>query len=80
MRFTVGYQIIDENILDINYMIYEIKRLNNIIKEFERWLEERLEKLDIIGDDDIYMVLEIALNKLQELKKGEMKNDKRSNN
>ena len=33
MRFTVGYQIIDENILDINYMIYEIERLNNIIKE-----------------------------------------------
>ena len=58
----------------------EIERLNNIINEFERWLEERLEKLDIIGDDDIYMALEIALNKLQELKKGEMKNDKRSNN
>ena len=71
MRFTVGYQIIDENILDINYMIYEIERLNNIINEFERWVEERLEKLDIIGDDDIYMALEIALNKLQELKGSE---------
>ena len=58
----------------------EIERQNNIINEFERWLEERLEKLDIIGDDDIYMALEITLNKLQELKKGEMKNDKRSNN
>lgn len=33
MRFTVGYQIIDENILDINYMIYEIERLNNIINK-----------------------------------------------
>ena len=58
----------------------EIERLNNIINELEKWLEERLEKLDIVGDDDIYMALEIALNKLQELKKGEMKNDKRSNN
>ena len=58
----------------------EIERLNNIINELEKWLEERLEKLDIVGDDDIYMALEIALNKLQELKGSEMKNDKRSNN
>ena len=39
MRFTVGYQIIDENILDINYMIYEIERLNNIIKEVKEYIE-----------------------------------------
>ena len=40
MRFTVGYQIIDENILDINYMIYEIERLNNILNETRRILGE----------------------------------------
>ena len=41
MRFTVGYQIIDENILDINYMIYEIERLNNIIKEAIEYIQDR---------------------------------------
>ena len=39
-RFTVLYQIIDENILAINYMIYEIERLNNIIKEVREYIEE----------------------------------------
>ena len=59
----------------------EIERLNNIINELEKWLEERLDKLDINGyDDDVFNGIELALHKLQELKKGEMKNDKRSNN
>ena len=41
----------------------------NIINELEKWLEERLEKLDINGyDDDVFNGIELALYKLQELK------------
>lgn len=51
-------------------------RLNNIINELEKWLEERLKKLDINGyDDDVFNSIELALHKLQELKGSEMKND-----
>lgn len=39
VRFTALYQIIDENILDINYMIYEIERLNNIINKTIKYVE-----------------------------------------
>lgn len=47
----------------------EIARLNKIIDELEKWLEERLEKLDLIGyDDEIYSGIEHTLNKLKELK------------
>ena len=46
-----------------------IERLNNIINELEKWLEERLDKLDINGyDDDVFNGIEIALQKLKELK------------
>lgn len=55
VRFTPLYDAIDENILDINYMIYEIDRLNKIIKEALYYLE-----IDMIGT---------AIDKLQELKK-----------
>ena len=45
------------------------ERLNNIINELEKWLEERLEKFDISGyDDDVFNGIELALDKLQELK------------
>ena len=48
------------------------ERLNNIINELENWLEERLEKLDIVGyDDDIFNGIELVLDKLQELKGSE---------
>ena len=58
----------------------EIERLNNIINELEKWLEERLEKLDIYGyDDDVFNGIELALQKLKELK-GSVRIDKRSNN
>jgi hypothetical protein len=47
----------------------EIERLNNIINELEKWLEERLEKLDINGyDDDVFNGIELVLQKLKELK------------
>ena len=50
----------------------EIERLNNIINELEKWLEERLERLDIVGyDDDIFNGIELVLRKLQELKGSE---------
>ena len=50
-------------------LLEEIERLNNIINELEKWLEERLEKLDINGyDDDVFNGIEIALQKLEELK------------
>ena len=41
LRFTPLYEAIDENILDINYMIYEIERLNNIIKEVREYIKDR---------------------------------------
>lgn len=47
----------------------ENSRSNNIINELEKWLEERLDKLDINGyDDDVFNGIELALYKLQELK------------
>ncbi len=50
----------------------EIERLTNIISELEKWLEERLDKLDINGyDDDVFNGIELALHKLQELKGSE---------
>ena len=40
-----------------------------IINELEIWLKERLEKLDINGyDDDVFNGIELALQKLKELK------------
>lgn len=47
----------------------EIERLQNIIEKLEKWLKERLERLDIIGyDDDVFNGIELALDKLHELK------------
>ena len=57
---------------EANIIVNEIERLNNIINELEKWLEERLDKLDIIGyDDDVFNGIELALHKLQELKGSE---------
>ena len=54
---------------EANIIVNEIERLNNIINELEKWLEERLEKLDINGyDDDVFNGIELALQKLKELK------------
>ena len=40
-----------------------------IINELEIWLKERLDKLDINGyDDDVFNGIELALQKLKELK------------
>ena len=48
----------------------EIQRLNDIIEELEKWLEDNIE----YGDDDYYdmkaMGVESALKKLKELKEG----------
>lgn len=55
-------------LVDYDFKDMEIARLNNIIDELEKWLEERLEKLDLIGDDEIYSGIEYTLNKLKELK------------
>lgn len=55
----------------------EIERLNNIINELEKWLEESIEKrtenyLDWKYDKNVYLVgckkLQNVLDKLQELK------------
>lgn len=55
----------------VNYILMlenKIERLNNIINELEKWLEDNIE----YGDDDYYdmksMGVESALKKLQELK------------
>ena len=68
MRFTAGYQIIDENILAINYMIYEIERLNNIIKESIK-LTSKVNKME--SARDLYDLVVDIENKLKEVKKSE---------
>ena len=56
-------------LVDYDFKDMEIAQLNKIIDELGKWLEERLEKLDLIGyDDDIYSGIRHTLNKLQELK------------
>lgn len=78
MRFTAGYQIIDENILAINYMIYEIERLNNIINELNHGIKE-LDNMFYetfrISQNGYYSISEWELkeftDKLQELKGSE---------
>ena len=46
-----------------------------IVNELEKWLEERLEKLDINGyDDDVFNGIELALQKLKELKESNKEN------
>ena len=67
MRFTVGYQIIDENILDINYMIYEIERLNNIINELEKYLNEQVDYMTHHSIERM-VAFDCCRHKLQELK------------
>ena len=63
LRFTPLYEAIDENILDINYMIYEIERYKNIIDELEKYFIEKFnETQDTIYCDDLI--------KLKELKEG----------
>lgn len=40
LRFTPLYEIIDENILDINYMIYEIEQLQSNWNSLREYIEE----------------------------------------
>lgn len=73
-----GYDI--EQLLtpqDCRRLSYEIERLNNIINELEKWLEERIEKhtedyLDWKYDRNVYLAVDEKLqdvfDKLQELK------------
>ena len=61
----------DKLLLDcITNLEQENERLNNIINELEKWLEDNIE----YGDDDYYDMkasgVESALNKLKELKEG----------
>lgn len=54
---------------ELMYEKSETKSLNNIINELEKWFEERLEKLDILGyDEAVFSGIEIAKGKLQKLK------------
>ena len=69
LRFTPLYEIIDENILDINYMIHEIDRLNNIIEEIENTIENFMENhtegyIDWKYDREIYLAESNVLQKL----------------
>lgn len=38
--YTIWHETINENLLDINYMIYEIERLHSIIKEAIEYINE----------------------------------------
>jgi hypothetical protein len=71
MNYTLEelmYEMLCDSVDDLEQKDKEIARLNKIIDELEKWLKERLEKLDLIGDDEIYSGIEYTLNKLKELK------------
>ena len=59
-------RVIDENILDINYMIYEIERLNNIINELEKYIGNEYYCFD--NESLEFKIAKDILDKLQELK------------
>lgn len=63
--------IIEGQQIEIKKSWKEINKYKNIIEELEKWLNERLEKLDMNGfDDDIYNGFEYSLDKLKALKEG----------
>lgn len=65
VRFTPLYEVIDENILDINYMIYEIERLNNRIdKAIERIKQIQLNAIKYGAEHDA-VICQDLLNILQ---------------
>ena len=86
-RLKNGCKELEQEIDRLGKLFYERNeeniRLNNIINELEKWLVEWREMLDYPGfyEKGIIDCINDTLTKLQELKeKGEMKNDKRSNN
>jgi hypothetical protein len=60
----------NEELLSLYTTEREVKDdYKTIINELEKWLKERLEKLDIYGyDDDVFNGIELVLQKLKELK------------
>ena len=46
LRFTPLYEAIDENILDINYMIYEIERLQKQLEAYENMRKEAIKYVE----------------------------------
>lgn len=59
LRFTPLYETIDENILDINYMIYEIDKLQSNWNSLREWLEDNQDGFNI----------RVVLNKMNELER-----------
>ena len=52
---------------DIEY----IKQLETNWNELKKWLEERIKYYKEIGYDNTYLALQIALDKMQELERGD---------
>lgn len=67
VRFTPLYETIDENILDINYMIYEIDKLQSNWNSLREWLEKEYKKYDIGIKTYGQAQVEETLNKMNEL-------------
>ena len=65
----LGTELCEEAIEEI----LKLKRNNNILTEFERWLGKEKKKLDTSNEFDRYgrLIIIDCLDKLQELKRGE---------
>jgi hypothetical protein len=57
--YTIWHETINENLLDINYMIYEIERLHSIIKEVREYIEEYYESNEEMSFEEQNKLLEI---------------------
>lgn len=64
LRFTPLYETIDENILDINYMIYEIDKLQSNWNSLREWLEKVVK---MTANIDEKMTCKNVLDKMNEL-------------
>ena len=59
--YTIWHETINENLLDINYMIYEIERLQSIIKEVRECLNKN--RVYIYGERNLAFEIEQILDK-----------------
>lgn len=57
LRFTPLYEAIDENILDINYMLHEINNLQSKIDKAIEWIEQYEKQIGTLGETSKSIVL-----------------------
>lgn len=65
LRFTPLYEAIDENILDINYMLHEIENLQSKIDKANNYIDSERKKIQ----QHQYFIGIRRLNKIQDILK-----------